>query len=73
MVAEADVDGDGNVNYEEFVLMLFKGVNIFYIHFFQIFVHFFKVEIWRHSVHQREIFVCLRNLYLSQKITLIIC
>ena len=28
MVAEADVDGDGNVNYEEFVLMLFKGVNI---------------------------------------------
>ena len=26
MVAEADVDGDGNVNYEEFVLMLFKGV-----------------------------------------------
>ena len=27
MVAEADVDGDGNVNYEEFVLMLFKGVN----------------------------------------------
>ena len=28
MVAEADVDGDGNVNYEEFVLMLFKGVII---------------------------------------------
>ena len=45
MVAEADVDGDGNVNYEEFVLMLFKGVNISYIHLFQIFVHFFKVEI----------------------------
>ena len=30
MVAEADVDGDGNVNYEEFVLMLFKGVNIYF-------------------------------------------
>ena len=27
-MAEADVDGDGNVNYEEFVLMLFKGVII---------------------------------------------
>ena len=33
MVAEADVDGDGNVNYEEFVLMLFKGVNICFFNF----------------------------------------
>ena len=24
MVAEADIDGDGNVNYEEFVTMIFK-------------------------------------------------
>ena len=27
MVAEADIDGDGNVNYEEFVGMIFKGVS----------------------------------------------
>jgi hypothetical protein len=27
MVGEADVDGDGNVNYEEFVGMLFKLVS----------------------------------------------
>lgn len=27
MIAEADVDGDGNVNYEEFVGMIFKGVS----------------------------------------------
>ena len=26
MIAEADIDGDGNVNYEEFVGMIFKGV-----------------------------------------------
>ena len=24
MIAEADLDGDGNINYEEFVTMLFK-------------------------------------------------
>ena len=24
MIAETDIDGDGNVNYEEFVTMLFK-------------------------------------------------
>ena len=28
MVGEADVDGDGNVNYEEFVGMLFKLVSL---------------------------------------------
>ena len=27
-VAEADVDGDGSVNYEEFVNMIFRGVSI---------------------------------------------
>ena len=27
-VAEADVDGDGSVNYEEFVNMIFRGVGI---------------------------------------------
>ena len=26
LIAEADIDGDGNVNYEEFVAMIFKGV-----------------------------------------------
>ena len=26
MLAEADMDGDGNVNYEEFIGMIFKGV-----------------------------------------------
>ena len=41
MVAEADVDGDGNVNYEEFVLMLFKGVNIYIFCLL-----FIKSEIW---------------------------
>ena len=28
MIAEADIDGDGNVNYEEFIGMIFKGVRI---------------------------------------------
>ena len=27
MIAEADIDGDGNINYEEFVGMIFKGVS----------------------------------------------
>ena len=27
MVAEADIDNDGNVNYEEFIAMIFKGVS----------------------------------------------
>ena len=26
LIAEADIDGDGNVNYEEFVAMLFREV-----------------------------------------------
>ena len=28
MIEEADMDGDGNVNYEEFVAMIFKGVKL---------------------------------------------
>ena len=28
LIAEADIDGDGNVNYEEFIGMIFKGVRI---------------------------------------------
>ena len=28
MIDEADIDGDGNVNYEEFVTMLFKVGNV---------------------------------------------
>ena len=26
LIAEADIDGDGNINYEEFVEMLFREV-----------------------------------------------
>ena len=26
LIAEADIDGDGNINYEEFVAMLFREV-----------------------------------------------
>ena len=28
MIEEADVDGDRNVNYEEFVRVIFKGVSL---------------------------------------------
>ena len=28
MIEEADMDGDGNVNYEEFVGMIIKGVRL---------------------------------------------
>ena len=28
MIREADIDGDGNVNYEEFVATIFKGVSL---------------------------------------------
>ena len=29
LIAEADIDGDGNVNYEEFVAMIFREVMTF--------------------------------------------
>ena len=29
LITEADLDGDGNVNYEEFITMLFKVTYIF--------------------------------------------
>ena len=28
LINEADIDGDGTVNYEEFVTMLFKVINV---------------------------------------------
>ena len=30
MTDQADIDGDGNVNYEEFVAMLFSGVSLIF-------------------------------------------
>ena len=33
MTVQADIDGDGNVNYEEFVAMLFSGVSWIVISF----------------------------------------
>ena len=33
MTVQADIDGDGNVNYEEFVAMLFSGVSFLVIIF----------------------------------------
>ena len=33
MTAQADIDGDGNVNYEEFVAMIFKGVGLYSVVF----------------------------------------
>ena len=33
MTVQADIDGDGNVNYEEFVAMLFSGVSWLVISF----------------------------------------
>ena len=33
LIAEADIDGDGNINYEEFVEMLFREVDIFLSYF----------------------------------------
>ena len=30
LIAEADIDGDGNINYEEFVEMLFREVENFF-------------------------------------------
>ena len=32
MTAQADIDGDGNVNYEEFVAMIFKGVSACFLY-----------------------------------------
>ena len=38
MTAQADIDGDGNVNYEEFVAMIFKGVSVARANFKKIFL-----------------------------------
>ena len=35
LINEADIDGDGNVNYEEFVTMLFKVKNMKSIFFYK--------------------------------------
>lgn len=43
-VAEADVDGDGSVNYEEFVNMIFRGVSI---------------DIWKQTVGIRLDFILI--------------
>ena len=51
MIAEADIDCDGNVNYEEFVAMIFKGVrkNIVYC---KRIMHFAS-ELWRRKGFRR--------------------
>ena len=36
LIDEADIDGDGNVNYEEFVTMLFKVSYCYTIIFWEI-------------------------------------
>ena len=43
MVAEADIDNDGNVNYEEFIAMIFKGVSKRTTHFT---LHSLPPELW---------------------------
>ena len=40
MIAEADIDGDGNVNYEEFVGMIFKGVMVRHVSSFDTYLRF---------------------------------
>ena len=40
MIAEADIDGDGNVNYEEFVGMIFKGVMVRSVSSFDTYLRF---------------------------------
>ena len=42
MVGEADMDGDGNVNYEEFVGMLFKLVSCQQFNKIVDFLHYFR-------------------------------
>ena len=43
MVAEADIDNDGNVNYEEFIAMIFKGVSKISTH---VLVHSLPPDLW---------------------------
>ena len=49
MIDEADMDGDGNVNYEEFVAMIFKGVKLhsprieFYVKFVNFWTRLFDI------------------------------